>query len=80
MSHKKTWGNPGRGYPCLEEICEECRTEWPCVTGLEEENERLKAELRNIRDAKPSEWGEDMADQFRPWAQNRARAALGEDA
>jgi hypothetical protein len=32
-------------------------------------------ELQNIADAKPSTWGE-MADQFKPWAQNRARHAL----
>jgi hypothetical protein len=32
-------------------------------------------ELQNIADAKPSTWGE-MADQFLPWAQNRARHAL----
>ena len=36
---------------------------------------RLRSELRNIATAKPSEWGE-MSDQFQPWAQNRARAAL----
>jgi hypothetical protein len=36
---------------------------------------RLRSELRNIATAKPREWGE-MSDQFQPWAQNRARAAL----
>lgn len=40
-----------------------------------EENARLRAELQNIANAKPSEWG-DMSDQFQPWAQNRARHAL----
>lgn len=32
-------------------------------------------ELQNIANANPSTWGE-MADQFLPWAQNRARHAL----
>ena len=36
---------------------------------------RLVAELENIANAKPSEWGE-MKDQFQAWAQNRARHAL----
>lgn len=40
--------------------------------------ERLRNELRIIRDAKPSEWDADMRDQFREWAQNRARAVLAE--
>jgi len=35
--------------------------------------EAAEAELRNIANAKPSEWGEDVRDQFRPWAQSRAR-------
>jgi hypothetical protein len=38
-------------------------------------NEILQTELENIANAKPSEWG-DQKDQFRPWAQNRARHAL----
>ena len=38
--------------------------------------DRLEAELRNIADAKPGEWEPDMRDQFREWAQNRARQAL----
>jgi len=41
---------------------------------IEERLNNTIAELNNIADAKPSGWG-DMADQFRPWAQNRARAA-----
>jgi hypothetical protein len=32
-------------------------------------------ELRNITSANPNEWG-DMSDDFRPWAQNRARFTL----
>ena len=54
----------------------------PKADDLAAENRELKAilnntiaELNNIADAKPSGWG-DMADQFRPWAQNRARAAV----
>ena len=39
-----------------------------------ERREAAEAELRNIANAKPSEWGEDVRDQFRPWAQSRARA------
>lgn len=36
----------------------------------------LRAELQNIANADPSQWGEDMRDQFPQWAQNRARHAL----
>lgn len=36
----------------------------------------LLAELQNIADAKPQEWDVDMRDQFRQWAQSRARAAI----
>ena len=43
---------------------------------LEAENERLRAELENIANAKPHEWGSDHLQQFREWAQNRARHAL----
>lgn len=39
------------------------------------DNERLREELQNIVNAKPSDWG-DFSDQFMPWAQNRARHAL----
>lgn len=41
------------------------------------QNQRLRAELNNIANAKPSEWG-DMSDQFQAWAQNRARHALSD--
>ena len=45
--------------------------------------ERLQRELTNIRDVKPEKWidfePEDRMEQFRKWAQNRARAALKED-
>ena len=36
----------------------------------------LLAELQNIANAKPSGWDEEMRDQFREWAQSRARAAI----
>lgn len=36
----------------------------------------LFTELQNIANAKPEEWDEEMRDQFREWAQSRARAAL----
>lgn len=42
----------------------------------EAENAALRAELQNIADAKPSSWDAEVRDQFMPWAQNRARAAL----
>jgi hypothetical protein len=48
---------------------------------LEARNARLVAELQNIANAKPHEWGEER-DQFQAWAQNRARhtlAALADD-
>lgn len=41
------------------------------------EVERLREELRNIANADPSTWDADVRDQFKQWAQNRARAALG---
>ncbi len=37
---------------------------------------RLRLELENIANAKPGEWDADVRDQFREWAQNRARQAL----
>lgn len=36
----------------------------------------LLAELEAIANADPSKWDEEVRDQFREWAQNRARAAL----
>lgn len=39
------------------------------------EIEKLRAELTNIANAKPHEWGEE-SDQFQAWAQNRALHAL----
>lgn len=44
---------------------------------LATENARLRTELANIANAKPSEWG-DMSDSFQPWAQSRARHALAD--
>lgn len=46
------------------------------VQRLERERALLQQELENIANAKPREWGE-MADQFQPWAQSRARHVLG---
>ena len=42
---------------------------------LERENNRLRAELENIANAKPHTWGEE-SDQFQAWAQSRARHTL----
>lgn len=36
----------------------------------------LFAELQNIANAKPETWDEEVRDQFREWAQSRARAAI----
>jgi hypothetical protein len=36
----------------------------------------LLAELQNIANADPSKWEPDVREQFREWAQNRARAAI----
>jgi len=36
----------------------------------------LLAELQNIADADPSKWAKETQDQFQPWAQSRARAAI----
>lgn len=46
---------------------------------LADERERREAaerELHNIAHAMPSEWDENVRDQFQQWAQNRARAYL----
>lgn len=40
------------------------------------ECERYRSELQNIADAKTSQWEPDVRDQFKEWAQNRARTAL----
>jgi hypothetical protein len=40
------------------------------------QRDELLAELRNIATADPLTWEPDMRDQFRPWAQSRARAAI----
>ena len=45
------------------------------IAKTERENARLRAELNNIANAKPSEWGSE-SDQFQAWAQSRARFAL----
>lgn len=46
------------------------------AAALLSECERLRSELRNIADADISDWDVTVRDQFRNWAQNRARAAL----
>jgi hypothetical protein len=38
--------------------------------------DRLLTELRNIANADPRKWDVETRDQFQPWAQNRARAAI----
>lgn len=43
---------------------------------LRAERDALLAELKNIADANPSTWEPDVRDQFRQWAQNRARTAI----
>lgn len=43
----------------------------------EAEVERLRNELDIIANATPSQWEPDMRDQFKAWAQNRARHAAG---
>jgi hypothetical protein len=39
-------------------------------------HDALVAALRAIAEANPRAWEEDMRDQFQPWAQNIARAAI----
>ena len=46
------------------------------VAEFRAEVKRLREELRNIANADPSTWDADVRDQFKQWAQNRARAAL----
>ncbi len=41
-----------------------------------EEIKRLRMELGHIATANPKLWDEEVRDQFQPWAQSRARAAL----
>jgi hypothetical protein len=42
----------------------------------EAEVERLTRELQNIALADPAGWPRDVQDQFKEWAQSRARAAI----
>jgi ABC-type uncharacterized transport system YnjBCD ATPase subunit len=46
------------------------------LVDAEQQRDALLAELRNIADAKPWTWDKNMRDQFRQWAQSRARAAI----
>jgi len=45
---------------------------------LQNRVKNLESELRNIANAKPSEWG-NMSDMFQPWAQTRALEILSEN-
>ena len=45
------------------------------IKAMQEAIKEAHTTLEGIAIAKPSEWGE-MSDQFKPWAQNRARHAL----
>lgn len=45
------------------------------IESMREAIKEAHTTLESIAKAKPSEWGE-MSDQFKPWAQNRARHAL----
>lgn len=45
------------------------------IEAMREALQEAHTTLESIAKAKPSEWGE-MSDQFKPWAQNRARHAL----
>lgn len=46
------------------------------VETLRAERDRYREELQTIADADPAKWETDVRDQFRQWAQNRARAAI----
>ena len=48
----------------------------PVPQQTEQQRDELLAELKNIANANPSTWEPDVRDQFRPWAQNRARYAI----
>lgn len=68
----------------LRQAAEEIRREGHAGWGnacewAADEIERLRAELRVIAAANPAQWEADVRDQFRAWAQNRARAALGSE-
>ena len=43
---------------------------------MREERDALKQELQNIADADPTQWQDEVKDQFQQWAQSRARAAI----
>jgi len=47
-----------------------------CLTEAVDNVVALRAELQNIADAKPHTWDAEVRDQFKEWAQSRARAAL----
>lgn len=68
-------------------VFEEARRLWPeaskdplglghSTSGWRDQRDELLAELKNIANADPSSWEADVRDQFRPWAQNRARHAI----
>ena len=43
---------------------------------LEQQRDELLGALKNIADAEPRKWEEEVRDQFQEWAQNRARHAI----
>lgn len=49
-----------------------------CATGDSPQSMET-ANARYIAAANPAQWEADVRDQFRAWAQNRARAALGSE-
>lgn len=46
------------------------------VARLTKERDEAVAELKNIRDANPNDWDIETVNQFKDWAQNRARHTL----
>ncbi len=46
------------------------------IVRVEAQRDVLLAELQNIANANPATWELEVRDQFKPWAQNRARASI----
>lgn len=77
LHHRTCAFGDGFRMAALTDLCRELERELAAVTA---ENQRLREELENIRDAKPYSWGfgdaEENLRQFHEWTQSRTRFAL----
>jgi hypothetical protein len=67
------WSRQGF-YPCSKKYAKEL---WEAAQATERERAKvLLIELKNIANSKPSEWDDEVRDQFEEWVKNRAHAAI----